>query len=100
MTLEEITNGIQQKLGEDCGVRRTLLLDFGDEGVIYVDGHQVPTVVNNERHDDADAVMKVTKENFEKIALGELNPQLAFLTGKIKLKGDMSAALEFGPALA
>ena len=99
MTLEEITTGIQQKLGEDCGVRRTLLLDFGDDGVVYVDGREVPTVVNNERQ-EADATMKVTKENFEKIVLGELNPQLAFLTGKIKLKGDMSAALEFGPALA
>jgi putative sterol carrier protein len=38
-------------------------------------------------------------EDAQKIARGELNPQMAFMTGAIKVVGDMALAMQFGAAM-
>ena len=35
-----------------------------------------------------------SEENFEKIVAGEQNPTTAYMTGKLKIKGDMGAAMK------
>jgi len=44
--------------------------------------------------EDADATITASQETFEKIIAGEQNATTAYMTGKLKLKGDMSAALK------
>ena len=44
--------------------------------------------------DDADAVISTSEETFEKIISGEQNPTSAYMTGKLKVKGDMGAAMK------
>jgi putative sterol carrier protein len=44
--------------------------------------------------DDADATITADAETFERIAKGELNATTAYMTGKLKVKGDMGAALK------
>ena len=36
-------------------------------------------------------------DDFVQLALGKLNPQTAFMKGKMKIKGNMKAALKFKP---
>ena len=43
---------------------------------------------------DADATISATEETFEKIVSGDQNPTTAYMTGKLKIKGDMGAALK------
>ena len=43
---------------------------------------------------DADATIRATEETFEAIANGEQNPTTAYMTGKLKIEGDMGAALK------
>jgi putative sterol carrier protein len=43
---------------------------------------------------DADAVISSSKETFEKIVAGAQNPTSAYMTGKLKIKGDMGAAMK------
>jgi putative sterol carrier protein len=43
---------------------------------------------------DADCTISTTEENFVKIVNGEQNPTSAYMTGKLKVKGDMGAALK------
>ena len=43
---------------------------------------------------DADAVISTSQETFEKIIAGEQNPTSAYMTGKLKVKGDMGAAMK------
>ncbi|KAK9946511.1 hypothetical protein M0R45_011974 [Rubus argutus] len=45
----------------------------------------------------ADAIFSFTDEDFLKIALGKMNPQIAFMRGAMKVKGSMSAAQKFTP---
>jgi len=44
--------------------------------------------------EDADATIAADAETFERIAKGELNATTAYMTGKLKIKGDMGAALK------
>lgn len=44
--------------------------------------------------DDADVTISASQEVFQKIVAGEQNPTAAYMTGKLKLKGDMSAAMK------
>ncbi|MEX2613382.1 MAG: SCP2 sterol-binding domain-containing protein [Gaiellaceae bacterium] len=43
---------------------------------------------------DADCTFSASAENFEKIVAGEQNPTTAYMTGKLKIKGDMGAAMK------
>jgi putative sterol carrier protein len=44
--------------------------------------------------DAADVTIRASQEVFEKIVAGEQNPTSAYMTGKLKLRGDMGAAMK------
>lgn len=44
--------------------------------------------------EEADVTISGDAETFRRIAKGEQNPATAYMTGKIKVKGDMGAALK------
>ena len=41
----------------------------------------------------------MTDDDFEKVCLGKLNPQIAFMQGKMKIQGHMGKASKFTPDL-
>merc|ERR1739838_784284 len=47
----------------------------------------------------ADATFTMTDDDFEKVCMGKLNPQIAFMQGKMKIKGHMGKASKFTPDL-
>jgi len=49
--------------------------------------------------DKPDATFTFTDDDFEQIVTGKLNPQSAFMTGKMKIKGNMKKATLFTPGL-
>ena len=44
--------------------------------------------------ENPDLTMSATDESWEKIVSGELSGQTAFLTGRLKIRGDMSLAMK------
>ncbi|WCL54998.1 SCP2 sterol-binding domain-containing protein [Gimibacter soli] len=98
MTLEQITDNIRGKVGSHSPLAAIIKFDFGDDGVVRIDGKASPTVVDN-ANSEADCTVKVSKENFMQIADGSLNPQMAFMMGKLRVEGDMSLALQLGSIL-
>jgi putative sterol carrier protein len=71
----------------------TYLFDIEGEGqwhVAVADGKIAVT----EGGGDADATITTSGETFEKIVAGEQNPTTAYMTGKLKIKGDMGAAMK------
>ncbi|MAJ80355.1 MAG: sterol-binding protein [Porticoccaceae bacterium] len=99
MSLELVTAGLKEKIGEDCGLGATVKFDFGDNGKLFLDATQTPNIINN---DDADAqcTMVLSMENFMSMAAGELDGTAAFMSGKLKIQGDMGIAMKLGPMLA
>jgi putative sterol carrier protein len=96
--LETLTQGMRDKVGSDCGIAKVIKFDFGDEGVITIDGVSTPNTVSNDDA-DADCTIKVAMADFLDIVSGKQNPQMAFMMGKLKVDGDMSVALQLGKIL-
>ena len=44
--------------------------------------------------EEVDTTISASQETFEKIVAGEQNPTTAYMTGKLKIKGDMGAAMK------
>ena len=96
MTLDEIAKMISDGLGDDdSGVGKKVKMDFGDDGCVHIDMTAAPHTGTTEDA-DADFTMKVSLEDYGKMLAGELDGQMAFMTGKLKLEGDMGAAMAFG----
>ena len=76
---------------------KTVKLDFGDDGTILLDG------ANNLVSEDdgaADTTIKVSWDDWQAMAKGELDGMTAFMTGKLKVEGDMSNAMQLQGVLA
>ena len=65
-----------------------------DEGAIIVDGDGARA-----SDDDADVTLIADEDTFRAILDGSLNPTAAFMTGKLKVDGDMGAAMRLGSVL-
>lgn len=48
----------------------------------------------------ADVTLSASRETFEGIIDGSVNPTMAFMTGKLAVDGDMGAAMRLGSALS
>lgn len=76
-----------------AGMTNSYLFDIDGEGqwhVVVQDGKLDVT----EGGGDADATISTTSEVFAQIVAGEQNPTTAYMTGKLKIKGDMGAAMK------
>ena len=59
----------------------------------FLDGTGADNTVTTEDK-EADCTIKIDREDLEAILSGELNPMSAFMSGKIKVQGDMSVAMK------
>lgn len=50
--------------------------------------------------EEADVTLSADAETFQSIFTGDLNPTSAFMTGKLKIDGDMGAAMKLASVLA
>jgi putative sterol carrier protein len=76
-----------------AGMNNSYLFDIEGAGkwVVVVDDGAVSV---SEGEGEADVTISTDEANFAKIVAGELNPTTAYMTGKLKIKGDMGAAMK------
>ncbi|MRX50259.1 sterol carrier family protein [Paracoccus sp. S-4012] len=65
------------------------------EGAIMLDASGA-----REGDEAADVTMTASRETFEGILDGSVNPTMAFMSGKLTVDGDMGAAMRLGSALS
>jgi len=72
----------------------------GDEkGRWVIDCTENPPKIYQDEKAPAQMTIKMKGGDFVKLANGEINPQMAFLTGKIKIDGDLGLAMKLGSLL-
>jgi putative sterol carrier protein len=83
---------LQEKLAD--GIDGSVKFVLGDEGAILVDENGV-------RADDGDAdvTLSADPDVFQDILAGDLDPTAAFMTGRLKVEGDMGMAMRLGSLL-
>ena len=76
-----------------AGMSNSYVFDIEGVGEWKVDVDDGKVTVT-EGGGDADVVISTSRETFEKIVAGDVNPTSAYMTGKLKIKGDMGAAMK------
>ena len=95
MTKQELVQRMQEGGAWIPGKR--VKLDFGAEGAVMLDG-AANTV--SEEDGAADTTIKVGWDDWQAMAAGQLDGMTAFMTGKLKVEGDMSNAMQLQGVLA
>lgn len=94
-SVQEFFEGLSARVSPEriAGMTNTYVFDIEGAGVWTVaiaDGALTVT----EGAGDADCTFSASEESFEKIVAGEQNATTAYMTGKLKIKGDMGAAMK------
>jgi len=76
-----------------AGMNNSYVFDIEGAGQWKVDVDDGKVSVR-EGGGDADVIISATEETFARIAKGEQNATSAYMTGKLKIKGDMGAAMK------
>ena len=83
---------IQQQAGKAPTIGNSLKFNFGDQQ-IFIDGTGATNVVTAENK-NADCTVNVSLHDFNALVTGKLNPMSAFMSGKLKVDGDMAVAMK------
>ncbi len=90
--IDEVINTIQAQAGNVDPIGASIKFVLDDK-CIHLDGKGDSNVVTTEDK-EADCVISTDMETFQKLQAGDLNPAMAVMTGKIKIKGDMGVAMK------
>ncbi len=95
MTVQEFFDALPSRVdpAKTAGMNNSFVFDIADVGewtVTVTDG----TVSVAEGAHDADCTISASEETFAKVTSGEASATTAYMTGKLKIKGDMGAALK------
>ncbi|WP_085338412.1 SCP2 sterol-binding domain-containing protein [Aquidulcibacter paucihalophilus] len=92
MDLATITAGMKERVEAKPAFGNTVKFDFGDAGKIHIDGKNGNAVTNDDG--PADCTLKIALSDFVDMVEGRLNGMNAFMSGKLKVDGDMSIAMK------
>lgn len=87
MGIQDIAERIKTQV-EQGGFDRSVKFDTGADGVIVIDGATISTT-----DAPADCTITLSFDDLESLVAGDLNPTMAFMSGKLKIDGDMSVAM-------
>ena len=98
MSLADVTSKLQSRIGDASGLDAAVKFDFGDDGLLHIDGTNQPYQVSNDDK-DADTTITMSLDDFKEMAAGDLDPTTAFMMGKIKVSGDMTVAMKLSSVI-
>ena len=98
MSLAAVTAKITEKVALAAGLAATVKFDFGDEGLVFIDAGQNPAVISH-ADGEADVTFETSLSTLQDILSGAQDPNIAFMLGKLKVKGSMALAMKLSAIL-
>ena len=77
-----------------AGVNNTYVFDIEGAGTWTVAVHDGQVEVTEGDTGEGDVTISSSAQNFERIVSGDQNPTTAYMSGKLKVKGDIGAAMK------
>lgn len=96
--LQLVTEGMRAAVGEDCGLGAVVKFDFGADGVVVINATVVPNEVTN-IDQPAACTLQQSLEDFALMTDGKLDSTQAFMSGRLKILGDLGLAMRIDGAL-
>lgn len=94
--MSEVVTKAVQKLGEKIDSFDSVAkFVITGEGAIMIDENGVRA-----GDEDAEVTLTASRETFEGILNGDVNPATAFMMGKLKIDGSMGVAMQLGQKLS
>ncbi|MDP9195823.1 MAG: SCP2 sterol-binding domain-containing protein [Pseudomonadota bacterium] len=98
MTLDQIEQKVAPALPRFRGLKAVVRFELDGAGVLVLDATQTsPLLSRTDR--EAACTIHTTPENLLKLMDGTLDPTVAYMTGKIKIKGSMGVAMKLSAML-
>lgn len=91
--LEAVVAELSRK--DTSGYNGSAKFEIEGEGSVYLDADGVR--ISDE---DADVTLKASLETFRGLFEGDVNPTMAFMTGKLKIDGSMGRAMALASVLS
>lgn len=76
---------------------KMIKIDFGDEGVILLDGIAGAVA---EEDQPADTVVSISWDDLKALGRGDLDPMSALMQGRLRIEGDMAGAMQLQGVIA
>ncbi|SCY59808.1 SCP2 sterol-binding domain-containing protein [Paracoccus tibetensis] len=96
--MSEVVNAAVEKLSEKIdSFDSSAKFVITGEGAIMIDEGGVRPAEDGE---EAEVTLTASRETFEGIMDGSVNPTTAFMTGKLALDGSMAVAMQLGQKLS
>ena len=77
-----------------AGIEHVYVFDVTGEGVWLVQLHDGKLTVTEGPDHDGDVKFTLSGETFDRITERKQNPMIAYMTGKVKVSGDIKAAAD------
>jgi len=92
--IAKAVEALNEKMGSD-GFDGSVKVEIEGEGSLIIDQNGARA-----SDEDADCTLTATAETFEGMLTGDVNPTTAFMTGGLKVDGDMGSAMKLGAVLS
>lgn len=92
MSIEAILSAITTQAANVAPFGAKMKFVLGDD-IILIDGSGDSNIVS-QNDEEAACTISTDAETFMKLKNGELNPMMAVMSGKVKIKGDMGLAMK------
>src|SRR5690625_6826329 len=96
----EIDTAIKEDPSVIDGLNATYQFNLGDEGTYQLILNGADSYSTEGEKEDADCTMTMKAADFIKMSTGDLNGTQAFMTGRLKVKGNMGLALKLQSLLS
>ena len=96
MDLQEVADGLTQRVSGKSPLGGTLNFDLGEAGSLFIDGSGGDNTVALNTNDPASCTITMTADDFKELIHGRLQPTSAFMQGRMRVDGDMMLAMKLG----
>ena len=93
MTFDDILAKFQEKSAAVEGFGGTVALEIADEGRLFIDASGDRLQIDTSTA-QADTTLSLSMATLQALISGEINPAMAFMSGKIQVSGNIALAMK------